>query len=364
MDFLKRKVKTIFLMLGNGCNMNCVYCAQHPLIHHPLTNKVNPEIYDFIRQIQFENDEAVSLLFYGGEPLLYYPIIQDVVEKTKDFGLQYRIITNARALTDNMVDFFNMHQFGVAVSWDGPNVLETRGFDAFDPHNLLRRRILRLESLCLTGVISAKAYPKEILESMQKISNDYYGLHGYQLHVNLDTIFDTGLPDKSILQIDYARIENEMTEMAVRYLESIAFGRWERNEHTKMEYITHIQSLMGNFFLQQRGVYERSTCYCGNGINVLNLDLVGNLYTCHNARQIVGNIYSDYFSYLQELLKSDLTAKYRETCKSCPAVSCCQGGCKLVSEQARKESYCRLKRAVFMPVLRVFQAAADRVERR
>ena len=47
--FLKRKVHTVFLMLGNNCNMNCKYCLQHPLVTRQLTNKVNPEIYDFLK---------------------------------------------------------------------------------------------------------------------------------------------------------------------------------------------------------------------------------------------------------------------------------------------------------------------------
>ena len=48
MKYLKRNINTVFLMLGNSCNMNCAYCLQHPLVHKPLTREVNPEIYDFL----------------------------------------------------------------------------------------------------------------------------------------------------------------------------------------------------------------------------------------------------------------------------------------------------------------------------
>ena len=36
MKYLKRNINTVFLMLGNSCNMNCAYCLQHPLVHLSL----------------------------------------------------------------------------------------------------------------------------------------------------------------------------------------------------------------------------------------------------------------------------------------------------------------------------------------
>ena len=49
--FLKRKVHTVFLMLGNNCNMNCKYCLwfilmrgyKHPVLSLTANNKfINP----------------------------------------------------------------------------------------------------------------------------------------------------------------------------------------------------------------------------------------------------------------------------------------------------------------------------------
>ena len=42
--------------------------------------------------------------------------------------------------------------------------------------------------------------------------------------------------------------------------------------------------------------YKKS--YCGNGIQVLNIDLKGNLYQCHNNWIQIGSIYDDYLKYL------------------------------------------------------------------
>lgn len=362
MKFLKRTTSTIFIMLGNSCNMNCKYCLQHPLVHEPLTKEINPEIFEFIKECTEENGERpVHLQFYGGEPLLYFDAIQKVVEKTKGMNCTYGIITNGRALTDTMVDFFNDYNIPVMISWDGPHVLQTRGFDSLDPRKPLRRRILRLNRLGLSSVISSKAYPREVLEAMQGISNEYYSLHGYQIMVNLDTIFDTGLPDKSLLDVDYDRVEKEMTDMAVLYLESKLSGKQNRREYTKLSFMESLFYSLKNFYLDREGVWKGVTCSCGNGYTTLNMDLSGNLYPCHNTSVKAGNIHDGLFTYLNAIWKGDPTKKHKKKCLDCLAVAFCKGGCKLVSDKAREETYCKLKQAMFVPVLSVFQRYGEKL---
>lgn len=355
--FLKRQTKTIFIMLGNGCNLSCIYCLQHPLVHKPLSNKINPDIYEFIKECNEENgkDHPVHLQFFGGEPLVYYPNIEEIVEATKDIGCTYSIITNGKLMNDHMVEFFNKNNFWVTISWDGPNVMKTRGFDAFDPSSPLRRRLLRLDHLSISAVMSSKAYPKEILEGMQEISNQYYKLKGYQVGINIDQIFDTGITNKEILDVDYQRVRNEIEEMGKEFLLDTINSKYSRESYTKTTFIQDLYNHINQFYGKQNGIWNKYYCNCGNGYAILNMDLEGNLYTCHNTSTKVGTIYTPYFQYLNELLKTDYTDHMRSTCKDCIALAFCNGGCKLVSEQAREETYCKLKKAVFEPMLNLIQ---------
>lgn len=354
MSFLARKVDCVFIMLGHTCNMSCKYCMQHPIVHQQLCAKINPEIYDFLKQISEENGFPARLQFYGGEPLLYFKNIKEIVEHTKGFCC-YSIITNGRAMTDDMVEFFNDHDFPVTISWDGPNVLRTRGFDSFNVRNPLRRRLLRLNRLGLSAVMSSLAYPKEVLEAMQEISDEYMKLHNYPIRINMDEIFDTGLPDPSMLDVDYKRVEREIADMTQLYISSIVNKKQEKKDYTKLSYISGLYYALKHFYGDKNGVYDRSTCCCGNGYSVLNLDLAGNLYSCHNTGTPVGTIKDDYFSYLQKIIEGDTTLHRREMCKKCLAVAFCQGGCKLLTDKVLEDSYCKLKRAVFVPVLSTFQ---------
>jgi uncharacterized protein len=286
---------------------------------------------------------------------LYFGTIQEVVAvlKKRKLNMTFGIITNGRALTDEMVRFFNAWNFTVCVSWDGLHVKETRGYDVFSMPEI-RERILALEHLCLSAVLSAKAYPREVLQAFQKISEEYSAIHGYQIAVNLDEIMDTGLPKKNLLEIDYSRVKREMTAMALQFLDG--FGKRVPPDHyTEEAYIRQLFGALKDFYLTGKGKWDRYTAACGNGLTVLNLDLQGNLYPCHNTSRKAGTIHDGYFAYLQKILAGDHTHEHRKECLACTALAFCQGGCKLVGDKARKESYCRLKRAVFTPVLMTIQ---------
>ena len=182
---------------------------------------------------------------------------------------------------------------------------------------------------CLSAVLSAKAYPREVLQAFQKISEEYSAIHGYQIAVNLDEIMDTGLLKKNLLDIDYSRVKREMTAMALQFLDG--FGkRVPPDRYTEEAYIRQLFHTLKEFYLTGKGKWDRYTAACGNGLTVLNLDLQGNLYPCHNTSRKAGTIRDGYFTYLQHILAGDPTHTHRKECLTCTALAFCQGGCKLV----------------------------------
>lgn len=354
--FLKRRIHTVFLMLGNSCNMNCRYCLQHPLVNRQLTEKINPVIYDFLKECADElpKGQKLHIQFYGGEPLLYFANIKTVVEKTNEY-CWFSVITNGKAVTEDMVTFFNANKMPVTISWDGRNVLETRGYDVFAGKEK-RKLLLCIEQLGLSAVLSSKAYPLQILEDFQSISDDYYKIHGYHVGINIDEIFNTGDLPQELLAVDYARVEQEMLELGKFYLEKRLSGsKTELKDYTNLAYVDRMFGMLKRFYAEEDGRVHKNYCFCGNGYDVMNLDLEGNLYPCHNTSSRVCTIEDDYFTYLNKVMASDNTKLNLKECNACPAAAFCRGGCKLVGTKARQEGYCRLKQAVFLPVLSVFE---------
>lgn len=360
-NFLARKVNTIFIMLGNGCNLNCVYCLQHPLVHHQIATEINPDIYDFIKQVAEENDGNICRLqFYGGEPLLYYNQIKEIVKNTSDIpNVKYTIITNGRLITDDKVEFFNDNDFQVAISWDGKNVLKTRHFDAFNPRNPLRRRIMRLKNLTITGVISSEVYPIELLESMQEIVDEYYNLTNKICWFNLDEVFDTGFDDKCryiIDDLDLDRIYNEMTWLTENFINTFANKKIVKHHDLKIMYIKSMIGILSYYLNHTDEILNKTMCSCTNGYKVLNMDLDGNLYSCHNTCEPVAHITDDYTQYLSKILQLDNTKQRMITrCRECPVVGICNGGCKLVSDEVLDKSFCNFKKAMYLPIYQCLQ---------
>ena len=215
----------------------------------------------------------------------------------------------------------------------------------------MKSRLLRLNMLGVSGVISSAAYPLEILEAFQKLSDEHQALHRYPLDINIYEIMDTGLVNRWLLDVDYPRIEREIQQMAKLYLDNLIDGQYKAEDYTKIMYIENLLQTARQFYIVHDGRLKRQTAYCGNGLTVLNMDLEGNLYPCHNTSVKAGSIYSDFFEYLQSVLAGEISMRYREQCLKCPALAFCKGGCKLVQD---KIEYCKLKRAVFVPVLEAF----------
>lgn len=353
--FLKRKIHTIFLMLGNECNLSCTYCLQHPLVHEPLESKINPDVIEFIREVALDNpDDVLYLQFYGGEPLVYSPAIKEVVRQVEDLkNIQFSTISNAKLLTDDLVEFFNEKGFNFTVSWDGEHVLETRGYDALDEVTGVRKQLLSIDSLGMSAVLSARNYPLETLEAFERFDEEYFNENNNFIGWNFDLVMDTGINNKFILDIDYDRVYREMEIIAERYVDMVNNRKdWGRITYQVIQDILQRVTWYYDKNGGQGNNKGKVTCCCSNGYGVLNLDLNGNLYPCHNTSESCGTIYDNYFTYLNKIIASDTSIRHlTNECKECPVVSVCNGGCKLVSDEARANTYCKLKQSYYLPVI-------------
>lgn len=340
--FLNHRVNTIFVMLGNACNMKCRYCLQQCQELNPLPHNINDKIYDFIQQIQNGNGEdyPVCLQFYGGEPTLYYDQIKEIVSKTAPMGCEFSTISNGKAITKEMVDFFNQHNFRVAISWDGDRVLKTRGYDVFKENG---ENLLQLKHLCISSVLTSEAYPIELMDAQHRIAQHYQSLHGQDLLLNIDLVFDTGITDKTLIEnIDYTRVEKEMHDLTIGYIDAVQ-NKKPYPYPLMNQYFNYIKS----FYAHHKELDDIMLGKCGNGLTTLNMDLDGNLYACHNDFEPIGTIHTPFYIYLMNLLKKDCVLTRNAPCKSCIAASVCQKGCKFLPDGERQDTYCRIYQAFY-----------------
>ena len=348
--FLQQEINCVFIMLGSSCNFQCKYCMQHPLIHDQITAEINPETIEFLQELAENQGRPVRLQFYGGEPLLYWNNIVAMVEALEGCNVQFSMISNGALLTMDKVDFMNKHNFDTAISWDGVNVEETRGKDVF-ADNEIKECIFNLNNLCVSAVMSSRNYPLSLLEQTDKLNQEYAAyrknnnLPEAPFYTVIDEIMDTGLEHKYLTEIDCDKVYSDMAELCSHY-EKQARGEEDYNPFYA-NYISRYVTMLCN---RVKSDVKFAKCRCSNGYQVLNLDLDGNLYRCHNSHTKLGTIRDNYFSYLENVIHYDGTKQFNEKCKDCCVQDICFNGCPLVDQEVRDKYYCEMKQAVFYPV--------------
>lgn len=124
------------LEVTQRCNLRCDYCffsgqfdmhREHSSESMPIG--VARAAVDFLDQ-HSRRSTAVQISFYGGEPLLNFPIIERTVEfarqRIKDRRLFFDIVTNGTLLSPLVGRFLARNNFCVTVSLDGPEDVHDR----------------------------------------------------------------------------------------------------------------------------------------------------------------------------------------------------------------------------------------------
>lgn len=159
-NYLSRNISTIFIMLGHECNLQCKYCLQHDVLNIILNKDFSEDILDFVMEMaNNQPNNIVQIQFYGGEPLVFWDTIvkfvNGIIRRGKPRNLRFSMITNGKLLDKDKVTYINDNFDNIAISWDGRNVLKTRGYDVFAEN---KENIFALKRFAISGVLSAYNY--------------------------------------------------------------------------------------------------------------------------------------------------------------------------------------------------------------
>lgn len=127
---LERRVKKITLQLTQNCNFRCKYChytdndgAQR------LHSKKKMHIETAKRAIMFLRDhsidaEEVYIGFYGGEPLLEFHMMKELIAYAKEVlegkKIQFMLSTNSVLMNEEIISYIEQEQINLLISLDGP----------------------------------------------------------------------------------------------------------------------------------------------------------------------------------------------------------------------------------------------------
>ena len=127
------KICSATLCVTHKCNLNCVYCYQEHDLKSRMDFSIAKKIIDDLLLTAEKENKHVEVNFIGGEPLLEFDLIKDIVEYVKSLELhvphRFFATTNGTLLTDKMKDWFytNRTIISLGLSLDGDK--ETQNYN-------------------------------------------------------------------------------------------------------------------------------------------------------------------------------------------------------------------------------------------
>lgn len=341
--YLNPEYDCIFVILGKGCNMRCKYCLQAPYDRQEAPTKDLPLVADFIRDAAENQKSPLTVQFFGGEPLMYLKDLKKLVRVLKDIpNIRFSFISNGTLITPELVEYFNEHNFYCAVSWDGPRSTEIRGLDIFTTNG---ENIMKLKNLGISAITSAYCYPKDLIDAYAKLNDKYYSIHGSPLNFSIEEFLDTGMENVNELLANKDVLRSQMAELVNHY--RLAVEGKTHNEHYARYIEQHIRVVQSSI---SKDVMIGTFTRCGDGTRVVNVDLQGNLYKCHNHEVQIGTVQGGFWDVLNKSILADNAIPHRKECTDCYVAPLCLGGCALIEDRAR-QGMCELHMAFYAPII-------------
>jgi sulfatase maturation enzyme AslB (radical SAM superfamily) len=278
-----------------------------------LPTTINPSLIKLIKNLSSTNKE-LTIIFSGGESLLYIDKIKDIVKAVKSYNIKFNLETNGLLLNDETVSFLNKNNINVFVGWDGRNSKYIRGSNIFDVINL-KQSIFKINNLNIEALITSSSYPLELCEDLQEIVDEYkLSNPKKEMSVNISIVFDTCIINREIINLDYNKIRNDI----INILNDI--NKDDNKNSVKSIFVEkYVNMIIDN--------QDKSIINIGyNSSRVLYSDLIGNLHPTTSLIHTVGNIDNMSISdYIVATSKYHINNNINNNadCTNCEAIKIC-----------------------------------------
>ncbi|GEM_PF-1118909 len=342
----------IVLPIAGHCNLNCPYCfAQTDGGFHfrDYTEKDIVNVIDFLIAKNPDSNVPITIVFFGGEPLLRLDIIkfttQYIKEHYSDRLFRYSMTTNGTIVNEEVIRMIRENHIAVMLSIDGPdNEFNLRTFR--NQGKSIGKVINNIQMLKEQGI---KMELRATLVNTNPYIEDTFRFFE-EMKVPFDIVFAYQSENKTHQYADYgadtlSRIREQLDRVLCYY-------------KTKIQNRENIYNKMFKTLSDILRYRKRRNVICGTGWNFFTITADGTIFPCahlmNNPRYGIGNIHTNSFDKArwQELLP--VAIEDIDECRDCWAKNLCMGGC--VSEkisigrknnQALEEKECQLQQLIW-----------------
>ncbi len=350
----------VSLLLVQKCNLQCTYCyADHGQYYDTGVMKETTAIHVIRQLVEQGKYKKIIVCFFGGEPLLNFPLIEAVVSyceklhRDSDISFRFEMTTNGTLLNRNLEKFIIEHEIHLQISIDG----DKKGNDLCrtdrvgnGSYDLVLEKTAALRA---KGNLRARATLTPGNMNFKEIYDHLYQLNFKK--IGLTPAINMFSPDEYEL----------LTEKHLDWLSLL-----EEHIHKKnYDYVLNSANLMGDFYKLDHAMVRKASC--GAAGKLIAADIHGRLYPCHR--------FVDYKEFGREniieaqmennKLWQNVIGERARTCQDCWALNFCAVGCIFNNYAVGgtltsiREYCCRYFKAVAEKEIRMYIALSD-VERK
>lgn len=354
----KTDIHAISLNMAQGCNLRCTYCFAGEGDYGKKSMMSAETAIRAISQLSMGKPNF-HVIFFGGEPLLNYKVIKEVVEwcSQQDVNYTYAMTTNGTLLSADKLDFFNEHRFAITISYDGKGLqgVQRKMHDnktSSEPVVTKKLKVFQEKLGLLQKVILRSTITKENLDQLFDSVISTLTSHNYKLAVSSHT---TDLQRLSFNEADVDKLGEVLEKVVAYFVEQQDFETLMKLDNVKK----HIQIIHNG---------EVNQIACGAGVNYLTVSTSGSYFLCHrfnedkteNYGSIDNGLNSEKLQQVLEFRKAK-----KEPCRSCWMREWCAGGCFHNHKMAKKDKFdvdplfCKLQEIEMNTAIYIYKLLQD-----
>ena len=308
----------IILTTTLQCNARCAYCYEAGVKQHSFDVSHIDDLIRFI--VGLEREKHVHITWFGGEPLMNLPFIDEVVRKLGEAGIPFytTMITNGSLITENIVKekFFSWKLKHVQITLDGTAEEYAKIKNYVTPDIGKFGDIVRN-----IGFIAKSGVPVDVRVNIDK--NNI---------ADVMTLF---------LFLENSFAESKMVSYYPAYINGSAHDV-EKEEREEILYrLMKSLTCPAKLIKVQKFYMEPLSAACHHADpKAYAIDVDGNVYTCEHDVGCAEKRIGDVMSGLYEKDKRLEPPKLSEECKKCVFLPKCFGGCE--SDRLQKNNPCMI----------------------
>ncbi|MBQ3452364.1 MAG: 4Fe-4S cluster-binding domain-containing protein [Selenomonadaceae bacterium] len=261
--------RTCMLMVTHACNLNCSYCYETHKKNAYMDVNLAKEI--ILREAQFVNDsdqfDELQIDFMGGEPLMNFPLIKEIVEWLEGDVISVPWIcfatTNATLLTDEIKAWLREHKnsFTLGASYDGTSKMQStnRGTEKHNMDLAFFREVWSHQPLHMT-------ISKETLPTLA------------------EGVLDIQAKDQKV-EASLAQGVNWTIDDALMYREQLCILKDTYLKNTALTPFNRLTRFVNVYDAPATEKTQKK--WCGTGKGMATYDIDGKKYGCHMFTPLV-----------------------------------------------------------------------------